>query len=411
MASQKGAVLARLARGEEDSLVNLFLFGTSYTAEPRLTPAFLGQLDREWKGGSREAEERLARAYRQRASDLVNAASSTAADERMRFARSVLERQGFGVARAEGHGKAEAYLLGSVVRVQQEAAALTRELDAARRQADSTAAFAERSRLFRERGVAPDSSVMTQYAVDQAILAARERGLLQPGRVRRIAIVGPGLDFVDKQEGYDFYPPQSLQPFATIDSLLRSGLVAAARDVSVTTLDVSPRVNAHLRAAVDRARKAAAPYQLVLPLDSAGGWLADAAAFWRTLGDRVGTATEVRVPRELPSLRARGVAVAPRVVERVGVRDCDIVYDRFDLPAPELFDLVIATNVFVYYDTFEQSLALANVASMLRPGGLLICNNSLLEIPEIPMRSASYVTVRFSGREGDGEHMVFYQRQ
>jgi chemotaxis methyl-accepting protein methylase len=105
------------------------------------------------------------------------------------------------------------------------------------------------------------------------------------------------------------------------------------------------------------------------------------------------------------------VAVAPRVVERVDVRDLDVVYDRLDLPAPELFDLVIATNVLVYYDTFEQSLALANLASMLRPGGLLICNNSLLEIPEIPMRSASYVTVRFSGREGDGEHMVFYRRQ
>jgi hypothetical protein len=31
--------------------------------------------------------------------------------------------------------------------------------------------------------------------------------------------VGPGLDFADKQEGYDFYPLQTIQPFAVIDSL------------------------------------------------------------------------------------------------------------------------------------------------------------------------------------------------
>jgi hypothetical protein len=33
-----------------------------------------------------------------------------------------------------------------------------------------------------------------------------------------------------------------------------------------------------------------------------------------------------------------------------------------------LFDLIIATNVLVYYDVFEQTLALADVSKMLRPG-------------------------------------------
>lgn len=410
LASQKQAVLARVLRGEEDSLVNLFLFGTSFTREPRLTPAFLGELDRQWKGGSPEAAARLTRTYRQRASDLVTAASRTGGDDRMRFARSVLERKGFRLSLEEGRDKAQEYLLAGVVRVQQEAAALALELEAARQEADPTAAFADRSRIFRDRGVAPDSSVMTQYAVDRAIGAARERGLLQPGRVRHIAIVGPGLDFVDKQEGYDFYAPESLQPFATIDSVARAGL-AATREVSVTTLDISPRVNAHLRDAVDRARRRSAPYRLVLPFDSAAGWLDDARTFWRMLGDRIGSADEVRVPPELPSLRARGVSVSAEIVQQIAVREVNVVYDRLDLAPPQLFDLVIATNVLVYYDRFEQSLALANLASALRPGGLLICNNSLLEIPEIPMRSASYLTVRFSGREGDGEHMVFYGRR
>lgn len=32
--------------------------------------------------------------------------------------------------------------------------------------------------------------------------------------MRRVAVVGRGLDLVDKAEGQDFYPPQSLQALA-----------------------------------------------------------------------------------------------------------------------------------------------------------------------------------------------------
>ena len=85
--------------------------------------------------------------------------------------------------------------------------------------------------------------------------------------------------------------------------------------------------------------------------------------------------------------------------------------DRLDLPDGERFDLVLATNVLLYYDTFEQTLALDAIAAMLRPGGVLLTNDAVLEVPEIPMRSEGYLTVRFSDREGDGERMVWYIRQ
>ena len=64
--------------------------------------------------------------------------------------------------------------------------------------------------------------------------------------MRRVGIIGPGLDFADKQEGYDFYPPQTIQPFAVADSLIRLGL-ASADSLSVTTFDLSTRVERHLR--------------------------------------------------------------------------------------------------------------------------------------------------------------------
>jgi SAM-dependent methyltransferase len=226
--------------------------------------------------------------------------------------------------------------------------------------------------------------------------------------VRRVAIVGPGLDFADKQEGFDFYDLQSLQPFTTIDSVLRAGLSTA--ELSVTTIDISPRVNEHLRAATDRARRSGSPYRLVLPWSATVPWVGDAVTYWQTLGDRIGTTFDVSPPPPLDGLRARGVAVRPQIAGRVEAIEANVVYDRLSAAGPERFDLVLATNVLVYYDTFDQTLALSHIATLLRPGGILLANASLLEVPDVPMRAAGYVTVRFSAQEGDGEHVVFYRR-
>ena len=41
--------------------------------------------------------------------------------------------------------------------------------------------------------------------------ALKSKGLLAAGSVHRVAVIGPGLDFTDKNEGYDFYAPQSIR--------------------------------------------------------------------------------------------------------------------------------------------------------------------------------------------------------
>jgi hypothetical protein len=71
---------------------------------------------------------------------------------------------------------------------------------------------------------------------------------------------------------------------------------------------------------------------------------------------------------------------------------------------------VVATNILVYYDRFEQCLALANVARMTAVGGLFLSNDAVLEPPASPLRSAGYETVVFSDRPDDGEHVIFYRR-
>jgi len=71
---------------------------------------------------------------------------------------------------------------------------------------------------------------------------------------------------------------------------------------------------------------------------------------------------------------------------------------------------VVATNILVYYDTFEQCLAFANVARMTAPGALLLSNNAILELPGAALRSVGYKTVVFSDKPEDGEHVIFYRR-
>ena len=114
-------------------------------------------------------------------------------------------------------------------------------------------------------------------------------GMLEAGSVRRVGVIGPGLDFTDKAEGYDFYPPQTTQPFSVIDSLRRLGL-ARADDLRLTTFDLSPRVNLHLQAARRRAG-AGESYVVVLPRDRDGRWQPDLIGFWKTFGSRIGEET------------------------------------------------------------------------------------------------------------------------
>ena len=405
LAGQHKALAARIAQGDVDSVVNLLLFGTSFTKQPRITAKLLHELDQRWKAGDRSVQNTLALQYQQRATDLVAAAADARAGGRMRDVRAVLGMHGHDVTTPGGRSTAVEYLFTNVARVREEAAKLASDLEAARNATDSTAGFAERSRIFRDRGLAGDSSVLTQFAVDQAICGLRDRSFFSNRPVTRVAIVGPGLDFADKQEGFDFYPPQSLQPFTLIDSLLRCEL-ASRSSLRITTLDVSPRVNAHLRAAVSRAT-----YRLVFPWNTEAGWTGEAAAYWKRAGDHIGVASTVDTTPLLPGVRARGVTVAPEVVRTIRPLEASIVSDRIDLGDSERFDLVVATNVLLYYDTFEQALALDAVAAMLRPGGVLLTNDAVLEVPEIPMRSQGYVTVAFSDRQGDGERIVFYVKK
>ena len=132
--------------------------------------------------------------------------------------------------------------------------------------------------------------------------------------------------------------------------------------------------------------------------------------YFGTFGASVGSAVPVSVPPGVGRLRLRAVAVRPSVAERISARDLNITAQMLPLPDAERFDLIIGTNIFLYYDRLEQGLAMANVAAMLRPGGLLLSNNALVEVPSSGMRSIGYSKTLYSNREEDGDVIIWYRK-
>jgi hypothetical protein len=276
--------------------------------------------------------------------------------------------------------------------------------------ADPAAEFVQRSTLYRARGLSLDTSLLPNYSVDQALTAMKARGLLKPGAVRRIAIVGPGLDFADKDVGFDFYPQQTLQPFAVLDSLVRLGLTPAPGDAEVVLLDISPRIIDHVKQARARATKNVG-YTLNLPLPTNTTWLPEVRAYWQTFGDRIGAPAPAGVSKAIAELaELRAVRARPSVVQRMSILDVNIVTERLDGQA---FDLVIATNVFIYYDPFEQALALSNVEAMLGRGGVLLANFAAPRLTSIAIRPIETTTTLYArtANEAIRDFIVWYGAQ
>ena len=386
----------RLDRGDEDSVVNLWMYGTSFTRMRSARP-------RDVAAGEADTLERILAG---RLDDLLAALASPRPSERIAFVRTFLEQHGIDPTTRRGQDATRHLLTSARSRAREEFARTDAILSSARRRGESAAGLEAASTIFQDRGLSADTSLLVDVAVDRALHALGAGGLLAAGSVRRVAIIGPGLDFINKADGHDFYPQQTIQPFAIVDSLLRHGL-AAPRDVQVTTLDVSARVNQHLTDARDRARSGET-YLLHLPLPRMEGWTTEVRTFWREFGDRIGAdAAPVSVP-DTDDAEIRAIRVRPDVVSIIDPVRADIVTSRLVVSDDDRFDLVIASNVFVYYAPFEQALAAANVAAMLRPGGILLSNN---DIPVIaPMKSSvGYLTVKYSDRQND--QIFSYQRQ
>ena len=370
------------------------LFGTTFTSKPR---ALLGAVESGAAGNQERVLRQTIELISARLDDLLQALTTPGNDERRLFARALLERKGLRFATAADRESTREYLLAAVIRVANEQEQIQQELNTTGG-GDPVTEFSRRSQLYRTRGLSLDTSLMPNYSVEQALAAMKGRGLFKPGTVKRVAVIGPGLDFADKDVGFDFYPQQTLQPFAVLDSLTRLGLAPSPGGAEIVLLDISPRVVDHVTRARARAAKNIG-YTINLPLPKNNPWQPGVRTYWQTFGDRIGAPIPARTSNTIAGLtELRAVRVRPSAVQRMSVQDLNIVTERLD---GEVFDLVIATNVFIYYDVLEQALALSNVEAMLRPGGFLLANFSAPKLKALTIRPVETTTPRYARAPND----------
>ncbi|MGH9313176.1 MAG: hypothetical protein ACRD09_05475 [Vicinamibacterales bacterium] len=342
--------LERVRESDLDALIYYALQSTSFTSDPPIEPALSAKASVEAGGGVPEPAERRLRA-------LVPALRTPPPASRLAYFRGVLDRE------TSDASQLDAFL-------RQEYTRATRFLYAkefvAPREPDSAAAVAA---LYRSRGLSTDTAVEAGYLVHVGL--ATLQALEPTRRIRRVLIIGPGLDLAPRTGLVEAGPPESYQPYAVVDSLVGLGL-SRSDDLTVVGADVNPRVVGHLEAATNREVSLA----LVTSVgDSETVTLEeDYRRYFTTLGGSIGDATAApTLPDRYRGHLRKSVRIRREVSRVIEALRLDAVTERVDGGA---FDLVVATNVFPYLDDVPLALALANIAAVLTPGGVLLHNEA-----------------------------------
>ena len=288
-------VRGRIDRGIEDSISNLILYGTSFTS--------LSRVESVERAATESGE--LTPATVARIHALVVALPSAGRNERVRFVSNFLARQKI------AKNSEEEYFAENLRRFVAEQAAYQKKLQEASAEADPSAVYLARGTLFETRGLSVDTSLLPNFALEETLRALIRKSVLAPGTMHRIAIIGPGLDFTDKRDGYDFYPLQTLQPFAVLEAVARLDL-GKAEDLQVVCMDLNSAVIAHVQKLAERGR-AGQGYVLQLPRDPKAEWSPEAISYWKHFAEFLGSPVKaLPVPTTLSGVVARAVAIRPQ---------------------------------------------------------------------------------------------------
>ncbi len=352
----------RVREGDLDHLVFYLLQSTHFTSEPPIEPALsakalvegLAPVEKQaFLQEGKPASVRMPAAVRSRITPLVRALDSSDPDPRLAYFRRLVE-ESFPDRADREHAIEREYLRAMRFLYEKEFVAQRSE-----RPAEAVEG------LYQSRGLSTDTAVEAGYLVYLGLGVARS---LHPDHhVRRVLIVGPGLDLAPRTGLLETGPPESYQPWAVIDALLSLGL-AKRDDLEVVAADINPRVVEHLR----RARKDPPVLRLVSGIAETDSVVLsqEYRDYFSTLGRSVGQidANTVRIPAHL----AKVVKVDAAAAQTLDAVSLDVVTQRLDASS---FDVVIATNVLPYFDDMELALAVSNIAAMLGPGGVFLHND------------------------------------
>jgi hypothetical protein len=380
--------LRRVREGDLDHLVFYALQSTHFTKLPPIEPALSAKaLVDSLNAATRDAfleshadvGPPIPPAVRERVAALLRSLDSPAADSRLTYFQSLVQTT------FPDRRNREAGVLGEYLRAMR--FIYQKEFVAQRAGADAVA------ELYRTRGLSTDTAVEAGYLVSLGLGVVKA---LDPAtRIRRVLIIGPGLDLAPRTALIEGGSPESYQPWAVIDALLSLGL-SRADDLEVVGADINPRVVQHLR----RARAAPPVLTLVSEIGETEriSFTQEFREYFNGLGRSIGD-VEAGTPAPKGHL-GKVIRVNPAAARALGAQQLDIVTERLDGPK---FDLVIVTNVLPYFDDVQLMLAISNIAGMLAPGGVLLHNEarpslrdvtSALGVPFEQSRHVIIATVR-----------------
>ena len=346
----------RVREGDLDHLVFYVLQSTHFTSLPPIEPALSAKALVASGDASKPPAPVVARI-----AAFLRALDSSDRDARLAFFR--------GLAAAELTGRTKTSATGAASRE----AMLAREYLRAMKFVYEKEFVAQRSTrrdqavvdLYRTRGLSTDTAVEAGFLVYQGLGVISS---LEPRRkIRRVLIVGPGLDLAPRTAMVESGPPESYQPWTVLDALVALGL-ADVEHLEVVAADINPRVVQHLR----RAQTSPPTLSLVTEIrESETTTLSqEYRDYFATLGRAIGqTGTGPPTPGHL----YKTVRVRADVARTLRAEELDVVTER--LPPPS-FDLIVATNILPYFDDTQLMLAMTNIASMLGEGGIFLHNEA-----------------------------------
>jgi hypothetical protein len=248
---------------------------------------------------------------------------------------------------------------------------------------------AEVAQLYQTRPHSSDTQIESGFGVYLGLGALHA---LEPGRITRVLVIGPGLDLAPRTDLIDMVEPQTYQPFAVADALLALSISSDA-DLRIESVDVNPRV---VRFAESAARNPVTLHLFTGVIETREQpFSADYRDYVRALGRAVGSA--VSPPPAIAADRRyqHSIAVRDSIRHAMSAERLNVITERLD-DTPG-FDLIVVTNVLTYFDDRQLSLALANIAAMLHVGGYLLHNESRaglvetaasMHLPVLQMRTA-----------------------
>ena len=181
--------------------------------------------------------------------------------------------------------------------------------------------------------------------------------------------------------------------------------------VRVLACDLNPSVLAHIESLAGQSRRGR-PYVVQLPKDSRNEWSSDLVSYWQHFGELLGSPTRpLAPPGYMKGVDVRAVSIRPQVAAQLAGQNLDMVAQQLDVPPEGGFDLVIATNVFLYYNFFEQALAMQNINRLMNRGGIFLVNQILSNQHPASLKFIDQCYVPFSSKGLYGDDVVAYQQQ